>query len=150
MIEDVGANVKVLLPVGENTIAVPDALLMVPELKMLTVDETPPKKIAASFRDDDEIVPLLMIEPEKLPKAEIAAKPLPAIRPALLMTPEKFPLSIIVGAGPFSEITPVLVLKMPPERVAAAPVKIPWPATWMPPNVPLLMMLPVRVLLFVS
>ncbi len=130
MIADVGASVKVLPPPLKNTMAAPDAALMVPELNMLTPVELPRNAIVSEFGSDDEIVPVLMIEPEKWPREMIASKnglwtgtPVgPVIRPALLMTPEKFPARKMAASGPFSEITPVLLLKMSPERVEAAPV----------------------------
>jgi hypothetical protein len=76
--------------------------------------------------------------------AEINAEPrVLAIRPALLMTPEKFPARIIVPWGPFSDITPVLM--MLPDRLEIVPVNGDAASTKMPPIVPLLMMLPVTV-----
>jgi hypothetical protein len=64
VIEDVLASVKVLTP----AIAYPDALVMVPELNRLTDELEPEILIVAASTSEDEIVPLLIIEPEKWPK----------------------------------------------------------------------------------
>ena len=87
--------------------------VIVPELNMLT-----PAELKTLIPWMPEIVPLLLIPPEKGPEIAMAAPPVLEIRPALVMPPETVPLRRITG--PFSDNLPVLLLKMPPDRVDPA------------------------------